>query len=63
MNLFLLINILLGIPIDMVGGTSIGALVGALYAEELDTSKVETRAQGWARVWNTPTSLPRSGSH
>lgn len=34
----------------MVGGTSIGSLVAGLYAEELDISKVETRAKEWAKV-------------
>ena len=34
----------------MVGGTSIGSLVGALYAEELDINRVETRAKEWAKV-------------
>uniref|UniRef100_A0A8C4Q005 lysophospholipase n=1 Tax=Eptatretus burgeri TaxID=7764 RepID=A0A8C4Q005_EPTBU len=37
-----------GIPIDMVGGTSIGAFMGALYAEERDVSRMRTRARGWA---------------
>lgn len=37
-----------GIPIDMVGGTSIGAFVGALYCEERDSEKVERRSRGWA---------------
>ena len=27
-------HMLLGIPIDMIGGTSIGAFVSGLYAEE-----------------------------
>lgn len=39
-----------GIPIDMVGGTSIGSLIGALYAEEVDADKVEARARQWAKV-------------
>uniref|UniRef100_UPI00358EFC0F patatin-like phospholipase domain-containing protein 7 isoform X3 n=1 Tax=Myxine glutinosa TaxID=7769 RepID=UPI00358EFC0F len=37
-----------GIPIDMVGGTSIGAFMGALYAEERDVGRMRTRARGWA---------------
>ena len=41
----------------MVGGTSIGSLVGALYAEELDTNKVEARAREWAKVQNVYTKL------
>ena len=43
-----------GIPIDMVGGTSIGALIGALYCEELDTERTTERARKWAKVgWST----------
>jgi len=34
----------------MVGGTSIGSLIGALYAEEVDADKVEQRAREWAKV-------------
>jgi predicted acylesterase/phospholipase RssA len=30
-----------GIPIDMVGGTSIGALVGAMIAEEIVRLKLD----------------------
>ncbi len=44
-----------GIPIDMVGGTSIGALVGALYCEDRDAGKVEVRARefsmGMCKFW------------
>lgn len=39
-----------GIPIDMVGGTSIGALMGALYAEEKSISRMRVRAREWAMV-------------
>ena len=43
-----------GIPIDMVGGTSVGALIGALYCEELDTERTTERARKWAKVgWST----------
>ena len=38
-----------GIPIDMVGSTSIGAFVGALYCEERKAERVEQRAREWAR--------------
>ena len=34
----------------MVGGTSIGSLIGALYAEEVDADMVEARAREWAKV-------------
>ncbi|RVE68651.1 hypothetical protein OJAV_G00093920 [Oryzias javanicus] len=37
-----------GIPIDMVGGTSIGAFMGALYAEEKSISRMRVRAREWA---------------
>lgn len=37
-----------GIPIDMVGGTSIGSLMGALYAEEKSTSRMRVRAREWS---------------
>ena len=35
----------LGIPIDIVGGTSIGANIGALLCEDRDADKVEKRAR------------------
>uniref|UniRef100_A0A8C2WBD3 lysophospholipase n=1 Tax=Cyclopterus lumpus TaxID=8103 RepID=A0A8C2WBD3_CYCLU len=34
-----------GIPVDMVGGTSIGSLMGALYAEEKNNSRMRVRAR------------------
>ncbi|XP_049637929.1 patatin-like phospholipase domain-containing protein 7 isoform X2 [Suncus etruscus] len=37
-----------GIPVDMVGGTSIGAFMGALYSEERNYSQVRIRAKQWA---------------
>uniref|UniRef100_A0A8D3BMY3 lysophospholipase n=1 Tax=Scophthalmus maximus TaxID=52904 RepID=A0A8D3BMY3_SCOMX len=37
-----------GIPIDLVGGTSIGSLMGALYAEEKSYSRMRVRAREWA---------------
>uniref|UniRef100_Q6ZV29-3 Isoform 3 of Patatin-like phospholipase domain-containing protein 7 n=1 Tax=Homo sapiens TaxID=9606 RepID=Q6ZV29-3 len=37
-----------GIPVDMVGGTSIGAFVGALYSEERNYSQMRIRAKQWA---------------
>ncbi|KAM5146944.1 patatin-like phospholipase domain-containing protein 7 isoform 2-T3 [Mantella aurantiaca] len=36
-----------GIPIDMVGGTSIGSFMGALYAEERSFNRVKIRAREW----------------
>ncbi|NXD74579.1 PLPL6 esterase, partial [Eolophus roseicapillus] len=38
-----------GIPIDMVGGTSIGAFIGALYAEERCADSTMQRAREWAK--------------
>ena len=38
-----------GLPIDMVGGTSIGSLVGGLYCEERDSARVEKRAREFAK--------------
>ena len=49
-----------GIPIDMVGGTSIGALIGALYCEELDTERTTERARKWAKVSGCPVELTLS---
>ena len=40
---------LVGVPIDMVGGTSIGALVGALYCEDCDAEEVYKRAESFAK--------------
>ncbi|XP_010607077.1 patatin-like phospholipase domain-containing protein 7 [Fukomys damarensis] len=37
-----------GIPVDMVGGTSIGAFMGALYAEERNYCQMRIRAKQWA---------------
>lgn len=39
-----------GIPVDMIGGTSIGSLMGALYAEERSYSRMRMRAREWAMV-------------
>nr|XP_049572554.1 patatin-like phospholipase domain-containing protein 7 [Syngnathus scovelli] len=37
-----------GIPMDIVGGTSIGSFMGALYAEEKSNSRMRIRAREWA---------------
>ncbi|XP_058861582.1 patatin-like phospholipase domain-containing protein 7 [Acipenser ruthenus] len=37
-----------GIPIDLVGGTSIGSFMGALYAEERSFNRMRIRAREWA---------------
>uniref|UniRef100_A0A8C5R344 Patatin like phospholipase domain containing 7 n=1 Tax=Leptobrachium leishanense TaxID=445787 RepID=A0A8C5R344_9ANUR len=39
-----------GIPIDMVGGTSIGSFMGALYAEERGFNRMKIRAREWCMV-------------
>lgn len=39
-----------GIPVDLIGGTSIGSLIGALYAEERSVSRMTVRARQWAMV-------------
>ncbi|MEE6469338.1 hypothetical protein FKM82_008586 [Ascaphus truei] len=46
-----------GIPVDMVGGTSMGALVGGIYAEERSASRTKLRASNWSQMM---TSLPRT---
>ena len=38
------------IPIDMVGGTSIGSFMGALWAEENEFDRFCSRAREWAFV-------------
>ncbi|KAM6244081.1 patatin-like phospholipase domain-containing protein 7 [Porphyrio hochstetteri] len=42
-----------GIPIDMIGGTSIGAFMGALYAEERSYNQMRIKARQWAMVMNS----------
>ncbi|XP_061554413.1 patatin-like phospholipase domain-containing protein 7a isoform X2 [Phycodurus eques] len=37
-----------GIPVDLIGGTSIGSLLGALYAEDRSHSRMRMRAREWA---------------
>lgn len=39
-----------GIPVDLVGGTSVGSLMGALFAEERSYSRMKVRARAWAIV-------------
>ncbi|XP_073174263.1 patatin-like phospholipase domain-containing protein 6 isoform X13 [Lepidochelys kempii] len=41
-----------GIPIDLIGGTSIGSFIGALYAEERSAVRTKQRAREWAKdLW------------
>ncbi|XP_043362664.1 patatin-like phospholipase domain-containing protein 6 [Dermochelys coriacea] len=46
-----------GIPIDLIGGTSIGSFIGALYAEERSAVRTKQRACEWAK-----SPLPPAGS-
>ncbi|XP_074654030.1 patatin-like phospholipase domain-containing protein 6 [Tubulanus polymorphus] len=39
-----------GIPIDIVGGTSIGSFMGALYAEERNLTRFTQRAREWSMI-------------
>ena len=38
------------IPIDMIGGTSIGSFMGALWAEENNYDRFYQRAAEWSKV-------------
>lgn len=49
-----------GIPIDMIGGTSIGAFMAALYAEERNYNQMRIKAQQWCMVSNGNVALPSS---
>lgn len=40
-----------GIPVDMIGGTSIGAFMSALYAEERSYNQMRIKARQWA-MWS-----------
>uniref|UniRef100_A0A8C5QMH3 lysophospholipase n=1 Tax=Leptobrachium leishanense TaxID=445787 RepID=A0A8C5QMH3_9ANUR len=42
-----------GIPIDMVGGTSIGALVGGIYAEHRNSKQTNDRTSKWAQMMSS----------
>nr|XP_033780296.1 neuropathy target esterase isoform X2 [Geotrypetes seraphini] len=42
-----------GIPIDVVGGTSIGSFIGAVYAEERSAVRTKQRAREWAKNMNS----------
>lgn len=37
------------IPIDMIGGTSIGSFMGALWAEEMNYDRFYERSREWAK--------------
>ena len=38
------------IPVDMVGGTSIGAFIGAVYADSVNMATFNQRAREWSIV-------------
>ncbi|XP_070581967.1 patatin-like phospholipase domain-containing protein 7 [Ptychodera flava] len=42
-----------GIPIDMVGGTSIGSLTGALYADEVNADATGRRTKEWCKMMSS----------
>lgn len=53
-----------GIPIDMIAGTSIGAIVGALYSRQADASKIKEEAMllDWVGITSlVDPTLPKSG--
>jgi len=39
-----------GIPIDMVGGVSIGAFMGALWCAERNVTTMTQKAREWSKV-------------
>ena len=39
-----------GIPIDIVGGTSIGSIIGAIWAEETNITRCTQRSREWSMV-------------
>ena len=49
-----------GIPIDIVGGTSIGSFIGALYAEERSAVRTKQRAREWSKVQNAALAIIQS---
>jgi predicted acylesterase/phospholipase RssA len=38
------------IPVDMIGGTSMGAFIGALYGDSVNMSTFAQRAREWSIV-------------
>lgn len=52
-----------GIPIDIVGGTSIGSFIGALYADERSAVRTKQRAKEWSKVHTSVAAAHSSGKH
>lgn len=53
-----------GIPIDMIAGTSAGAVIGALYAREKDSEKIKgivTELSAKRLLFLTDLTLPKTG--
>ncbi len=54
-------DLFVGIPVDMVGGTSMGSFVGAAYAESGDVSKMCQKVREWSLVRACRTSARNDG--
>lgn len=52
-----------GIPIDIVGGTSIGSFIGALYAEERSAVRTKQRAREWSKVRHITLTIIQTSHH
>ena len=52
-----------GIPIDMIAGTSVGAVFGAIYAWSTDTDQIKKQALevNWKKLALIDLSLPKTG--
>lgn len=47
----------LGVPVDVVGGTSQGAFMAALYAQGLTREQLLTRVRSYATAMSSPRHL------
>ncbi len=50
-----------GVPIDLIAGTSIGALVGAVYASGMGPTDMEARAVDLKEIMYYDLTIPRQG--